>query len=94
MGQERHGIRRVGGWRGEDVSPSNFQEGTMHILMLMLATSLAAIPWSAICLIIALICLYVAAFIGPPITQPGPFYTRINWGWVGVFFFVLSVAVR
>jgi len=61
--------------------------------ILVFVTSLSGVSLSLICLIISLICLAIAAFIGPPTSQPVPFYNRINWGWAGVFFFVLATAL-
>jgi hypothetical protein len=60
--------------------------------MILFAPSLSGAPWSLICLIASLILLFVAAFIGPPVTD-GPFYRRLNFGWAGLFFYVLAVAV-
>jgi hypothetical protein len=61
------------------------------MLLFLLTLSLASVPWPAIFLVIALVMLAFAAFIGPP--APAPFYRRFNWGWAGMFFFVLALAV-
>jgi len=58
----------------------------MTLITLLLVTSLSGVSLSLISLIISLICLAIAAFIGPPTSQPAPFYQRLNWGWAGVFF--------
>jgi hypothetical protein len=59
---------------------------------LFLVATLASVPWSLICLIVSLILLFLAAFVGPPTTD-GPFYRRLNLGWAGLFFYVLAVAL-
>ena len=61
-------------------------------MILILVATLSGAPWSLICLIASLILLFVAAFIGPPVSD-GPCYRRLNFGWAGVFFYVLAVAV-
>jgi len=61
-------------------------------MSLILVATLSAAPWSLIFLIASLILLFLAAFIGPPVAD-GPFYRRFNFGWAGVFFYVLAVAV-
>ena len=61
-------------------------------MILLLTATLSGAPWSLICLIASLILLFIAAFIGPPAAE-GPFYRRINFGWAGLFFYVLAVAV-
>lgn len=62
--------------------------------MLLLFVSLGAASGALICLIISLILLFIAAFIGPPTTEQGaPFYRKLNFGWAGTFFYVLSVAL-
>ena len=60
----------------------------------LLVASLGAASWSLICLIISLILLFLAAFIGPPAPEPAPFYRRLNLGWAGLFFYVLAVAIQ
>lgn len=64
----------------------------LFVILLFLVASLNAVSMGLICLILSLILLFLAAFIGPPTTD-GPFYRRLNLGWAGLFFFVLSVAL-
>lgn len=61
-------------------------------MLLLLAASLGGASWSLICLIVSLILLFLAAFVGPP-EPAGPFYRRINLFAAGMFFFVLATAV-
>lgn len=64
------------------------------MIYLLLIPSLNNVSGALICLIISLICLAVAAFLGNPATEPtAPFYRRLNWGWAGLFFYVLAVAI-
>jgi hypothetical protein len=44
-------------------------------------------------MIISLILLFLAAFVTTAATTEGPFYRRFGFGWAGLFFYVLSVAV-
>ena len=62
-------------------------------MLVLLATSLSSAPWSLIFMIVSLICLLIAAFITGSTVEGGPFYRRLNWGWAGMFFFVLAVAL-
>ncbi len=61
-------------------------------MTLLLAASLGGASWSLIFIIVSLILLFIAAFIGPPDTA-GPFYRRLNFFAAGMFFYVLAVAV-
>jgi hypothetical protein len=59
--------------------------------MILLTASLGGASWSLICLIIALVLLFIAAFVQPSMT--GPSWTRVNLFAAGMFFYVLAVAV-
>jgi hypothetical protein len=66
-------------------------------MLLIITASLTAAPWSLICLIIALILLFLAAFVIGGVAEPSspaPFYRRINFGWAGIFFLALAQALR
>lgn len=56
-----------------------------------IAASLAGASTSLICLIVALVLFFIAAFVTP---QPGgPLYARLHWGWAGMFFLAISIAL-
>lgn len=64
--------------------------------LLLLVASLGGASWSLICLIISLILLFIAAFIsgGFWTAAPGTWPQRgIAFGWAGLFFYVLAVAL-
>jgi hypothetical protein len=62
--------------------------------LLLFVPSLNNVSGALICMIISLLCLAIAAFLGNPATDAGaPFYRRLNWGWAGMFFYVLAVAI-
>lgn len=57
--------------------------------MLFLTATLGGASWSLICLIVALIMFFIAAFILDGVgTRP-----RIHFGWAGAFFLTLAVAL-
>lgn len=62
---------------------------------MILLTSLGGASSSLICLIISLILLFIAAFITGSAASPAPapWYNRVAFGWAGMFFYVLSVAL-
>ena len=59
------------------------------MIILLLAATIAGVPWAAIFSIIGLVLLALAAFLSPQ-----PPYSRFNYGWAGLFFVVLAMAVR
>jgi hypothetical protein len=67
------------------------------IFLLLLVASLGGASWSLICLIVSLILLFIAAFI----TGGGAWFSGspswpargIAFGWAGIFFYVLAVAI-
>ncbi len=65
--------------------------------LLFITASLGNASWSLICLIISLICLFIAAFISGGFwagAAAGPWPGRgVAFGWAGMFFYVLAVAL-
>lgn len=64
----------------------------MNVLPLLTA-SLSAAPWSLILIIASIICLAIAVFFAPSVDAERPFYNRVNFGWLGILLFVISVAL-
>ena len=62
-------------------------------MRLVFLVGLAGTPWPVICLIISLILLFIAAFVTAGGGTEGPFYRRVSFGWAGLFFYVLAVAI-
>lgn len=61
------------------------------MIPILALASLAGASTGLICLIVALVLFFIAAFVTP---QPsGPFYARLHWGWAGMFFLALSIAL-
>jgi hypothetical protein len=57
-------------------------------------TTIQGASWSLFCLIVSLVLLFIAAFVtGSAGAADAPFYRRFGFGWAGLFFFVLSVAI-
>jgi len=60
---------------------------------LLFVASLGTAPWSLILIIASIICLVIAVFFTPSMDTGRPFYSRINFGWLGILLFVISVAL-
>lgn len=60
-------------------------------MTILLLATLGGASWPLIFLIIALVCLFIAAFVQP--NPAGPWYARLSWGWAGMFFALLSLAL-
>lgn len=62
------------------------------------APSISGASWSLVCMIISLILLFIAAFVtgGGALFGPNPAWPArgIAFGWAGLFFFVLALALR
>lgn len=63
------------------------------ITLLLFAASLSATPWSLILMIASIIFLVIAVFFVPSADAGRPFYSRINFGWLGILLFVIAIAL-
>jgi purine-cytosine permease-like protein len=62
---------------------------------MILTASISTASWALICMIISLILLFIAAFVTGGASSPSPtsWHSRVSFGWAGMLFFVLSVAL-
>jgi hypothetical protein len=56
--------------------------------MMALVANIGGLPWAAIFMVVGMVFLALAAFFSPP-----PPYGRFSYGWAGMFFVVLAMAI-